>query len=267
MTRRKNNGGLSRFLYRLTPFGMFTSLSIWTAWDGVGISTLLLGAGAAFTGKRAINLLDRKRNDRKALTRQARENVAELRRVARADRVAAPQMKRLIALQEGVLESFALVPEEYGLLLSEDLNTVVDEVEMSAHLARRRVALRRHLESVDRRAVRGRIAELNDEIGALEEGSALRASFEAALEGRRGELAAIDAIPAAIGTINAQLEGIEGLLGNLRGELLALDPGLSPYALESGLVAIKERVSYFRRGLDEATRSLEKGLPEEVPAR
>ncbi len=95
----------------------------------------------------------------------------------------------------------------------------------------------------------------------------MRASFEAALEGRRGELAAIEAVPAAIGTINAQLEGIEGLLANLRGELLALDPGLSPYALESGLVAIKERVSYFRRGLEETTRSLEARLPEEAQTR
>ena len=264
---RKRQSGLSRVMYRLAPFGTFASLGVWTAWDGIGLSTVLLGAGAAFTGKRVVNLLDRKANERRELSRRARQNVAELRRVARMDRVAAPQMKRLIALQEGVLESFALVPEEYGLLLSEDLNTVVDEVEVSAYLARRRVALRRHLESVDRRAVRGRIRELQEEIEALEEGSALRTSFEAALEGRRGELAAIDAVPVAIGTINAQLEGIEGLLGNLRGELLALDPGLSPYALESGLVAIKERVSFFRRGLDEATRSLEKGLPEEAPAR
>ena len=257
---RKRQSGLSRAMYRLAPFGAFASLGVWTAWDGVGISTVLLGAGAAFTGKRVVNLFDRKGNERKELSRKVRQNVAELRRVARADRIAAPQMKRLVALQEGVLESFALVPEEYGLLLSDDLRTVVDEVEMSARLARRRAALRRHMESLDRRAVEGRIRELREEIGALEEGSQLRASFEAALEGRRGELAAIDAIPPAIGTINAQLEGIEGLLGNLRGELLALDPGLSPYALESGLVAIKERVSYFRRGLDEATRSLE-GLP------
>ncbi len=228
---------------------------------------ILAGVGSLATSKLALKTFDRKGNERKELSRRVRQNVAELRRVARTDRIAAPQMKRLIALQEGVLESFALVPEEYGLLLSEDLNTVVDEVEMSAQLARRRVALRRHLESIDRRAVRGRVWELQEEIEALEEGSALRASFEAALAGRRGELAAIDAVPAAIGTINAQLEGIEGLLSNLRGELLALDPGLSAHALESGLAAIKERVSFFRRGLDEATRSLEKGLPEEAPVR
>lgn len=263
MTRRRN-GGLSRVMYRLAPFGVLSSSGALIATTEAWPLAIFFGVGSLFAGKR---LLDRKGNERRELSRQARQNVAELRRVARTDRVAAPQMKRLIALQEGVLESFALVPEEYGLLLSEDLRTVVDEVEMSAQLARRRAVMRRHLESVDRRAVRGRISELHEEIEALQEGSALRASFEAALEGRRGELAAIEAVPAAIGTINAQLEGVEGLLGNLRGELLALDPGLSPYALESGLVAIKERVSYFRRGLDEATRSLEKGLPEEAPAR
>ena len=263
MTRRRN-GGFSRLAYRFAPFGTLASLGATAVYVEAWPLAVVLGAGSLFTGKR---LLDRKGNEQRELSRRVRQNVAELRRVARTDRVAAPQMKRLIALQEGVLESFALVPEEYGLLLSEDLNTVVDEVEISAQLARRRAALRKHLESVDRRAVQGRMAELHEEIRALPEGSAPRASFEAALEGRRGELAAIDAVPAAIGTINAQLEGIEGLLGNLRGELLALDPGLSPYALESGLVAIKERVSYFRRGLDEATRSLEQGLPEEASAR
>ena len=263
MTRRRS-GGLSRFAYRLAPFGTLGGSGALIATTEVWPLAIPLITGALFSGKR---LLDRRGNERRELSRRVRQNVAELRRVAWSDRVAAPQMKRLIALQEGVLESFALVPEEYGLLLADDLSTVVREVEMSAHLARRRVALRKHLESVDRRAVRRRIAELNDEIEALEEGSALRASFEAALAGRRGEIESIDAIPAAIGTINAQIEGIEGLLGNLRGELLALDPGLSPYALESGLVAIKERVSYFRRGLDEATRSLEKSLPEEAPTR
>ena len=261
---RRSNGGLSRLVYRFAPFGAFSSLGAIAAFDTNFILAGVLGTGALFTGKR---LLDRKGNERRELSRRARQNVTELRRVGWTDRVAAPQMKRLVALQEGVLESFALVPEEYGLLLADDLNTVVGEVETSARLARRRAALRRHLESVDRRVVEGRIRELEEEIGALEEGSALRVPFEAALEGRRGELASIHAVPAAIGTINAQIEGIEGLLGNLRGELLALDPGLSPYALESGLVAIKERVSYFRRGLDEATRSLGERLPEEASAR
>lgn len=263
---RRSNVGLSRVIYRLAPFGTFMGLGVWAVPESYPLA-VLAGIGSLATSKLALKTFDRKGNERKELSRRVRQNVAELRRVARMDRVAAPQMKRIVALQEGVLESFALVPEEYGLLLSEDLRTVVDEVETSAYLARRRTALRKHLKSVDRRAVQGRVWELREEIEALEEGSALRASFEAALEGRRGELAAIDAVPAAIGTINAQLEGIEGLLGNLRGELLALDPGLSPYALESGLVAIKERVSFFRRGLDEATRSLGERLPEEAPVR
>src|SRR3712207_9101207 len=61
----------------------------------------------------------------------------------------------------------------------------------------------------------------------------------------------------SISMVNAQLEGAESLLGNLRGELLALDTSLSPGSLESGLVHLKERVAYFRRSLDEVTRSVE----------
>jgi chromosome segregation ATPase len=183
-------------------------------------------------------------------------------------------MKRLATLQEGLLESWELLPEEYGPLLLEDLYTVVDEVETSARLARRRSALRRHLESVDRRAITGRIRDLERELAELEEGSALRTSFEAALEGRRGELAAYDEIPGAIGMINAQLEGIESLLGNLRGELLALDA--SPTTAKSGLVELKQRISYFRQSLDEVKRSVDRlpggpsddlALPERITAR
>jgi chromosome segregation ATPase len=166
------------------------------------------------------------------------------------------------------------LPEEYGPLLLEDLYTVVGEVEVSAQLARRRSALRRHLESVDRRVIVGRIRELEREISGLEEGSALRASFEAALEGRRGELEAHEQIPGAIGMINAQLEGIESLLGNLRGELLALDASPTALSPESGLVGLKQRVAYFRRSLDEVKRSVDRlpdeitePLPERMPAR
>ena len=74
-------------------------------------------------------------------------------------------------------------------------------------------------------------------------------------------------MPRAIGAINAQLEGIESMLGNLRGDLLSLDPSLSPYALESGLVGIEERVAYLRRSLDEVTRGLDDGPTEEFPER
>ena len=58
--------------------------------------------------------------------------------------------------------------------------------------------------------------------------------------------------------INGQLESIESLLGNLRGELLAVDPSITPLALESRLVSIKHRVAYFRRSLEEVNRSTER---------
>ena len=267
----KRGGGLSRNLTRFVPFGTMAGLGVLAASGGEYFLALLLGVGATVAGRR---LLDRRRNARKELIRQVRANAAELGRVAREEWIAAPQMKRLAALQEGLLESWELLPEEYGPLLMEDLYTVVDEVETAARLARRRSALRRHLESVDRRAITGRILELERDLADIEEGSALRVSFEAALEGRRGELAAYDEIPRAIGMINAQLEGIESLLGNLRGELLALDA--SPTAAESGLLELKQRISYFRQSLDEVKRSVDRlpgGLsddltfPERITAR
>jgi hypothetical protein len=244
-------GSLTRFV----PFGSFAGLGVLAAVNGVETLAVLFGIGAAIAGRR---LLDRRRNARKELWRRVRANAAELTRVARGDGIAAPQMKRLVGLQEGLLESWELLPEEYGPLLLEDLYTVVDEVEASAQLARRRSALRRHLESVDRRAIVGRIRDLERELAGLEESSALRASFEAALEGRRGELAAHDQIPQAIGMINAQLEGIESLLGNLRGELLALDSSPAALTAESGLVGLKQRVAYFRRSLEEVKRSVDR---------
>src|SRR5215207_6595856 len=89
---------------------------------------------------------------------------------------------------------------------------VVDEVEVSTLLARRRSALRRHLAAVKRQATIRRIQGLEEEIEKIGEVSTLRASFEAALESRRGELATYDEIPQAIGLINAQPEGIaEGI--------------------------------------------------------
>ncbi len=271
----KRRGGLSRHLVRLAPFGSMTGLGLLAVSGGEYFLALLFGVGAAVAGRR---LLDRRGNVRKELWRRVRANAAELGRVARVDGIAAPQMKRLAALQEGLLESWELLPEEYGPLLLEDLYTVVDEVEASALLARRRSALRRHLESVDRRAIVRRIRDLERELAELEEGSPLRTSFEAALEGRRGELAVYDEIPRAIGMINAQLEGIESLLGNLRGELLALDASPTALAAESGLVGLKQRIYYFRRSLDEVRRSVDRlpsdpsddltrSLPEGMPTR
>jgi hypothetical protein len=252
--RRKRRGGPSRYLYRFAPLGAFAGFGTLAVSVEAWPLAVVMGFGALFSGRR---LLDREGNARKELLGRARENVRELSRVAREDRIAAPQMKRLAALQEGLLQSWETLPEEYGPLLAEDLDTIVDEVETAARLARRRAALRRHLDGVDRRAIIARIRDLEGEIRTIQDDSALRASFEAALEGRRGELAACDGMPRAIGAVNAQLESIESMLGNLRGDLLSLDPGLSPYALESGLVSIKERVAYFRRSLDEINRGLD----------
>lgn len=273
--RSRRSRSVYSSLLRYLPFGSMAGLGVVAAADGVYPLAGLLGIGAVLAGRR---LLDRRRNARKELWRRARANAVELGRVARTDGIAAPQMKRLVGLQEGLLESWELLPEEYGPFLLEDLYTVVDEVEASAQLARRRSALRRHLESVDRRAIMGRIRDLEHELAGLEEGSALRSSFEAALEGRRGELAAHQQIPQAIGMINAQLEGIESLLGNLRGELLALDASPAALSPESGLVGLKQRVAYFRRSLDEVKRSVDRlpggpsdeftqPLPERMSAR
>ncbi|MDQ3910809.1 MAG: hypothetical protein M3305_03295 [Actinomycetota bacterium] len=272
----KRRRGLSYNLMRLAPLGTFTGLGTLAFSVEAYPVAVLLGIGALVSGKR---LLDRKRSARKELFRCARANSAELTRVARTDCIAASQMKRLVALQDGLLESWELLPEEYGPLLLEDLYTVVEEVETAAHLARRRSALRRHLESVDRSAILGRIHDLQRELEGLEEGSALKSSFGAALEGRREELATYEEIPRAIGMINAQLEGIESLLGNLRGELLALDASPTALSAESKLVGLKRRVAHFRRSLDEVKQSVDllpggssdglktQPLPERMPAR
>jgi hypothetical protein len=69
--------------------------------------------------------------------------------------------------------------------------------------------------------------------------------------------------------INAQLEGAESLLSNLRGELLALDTSLSPGSPDPGLAELKSRVAYFRQSMDEVRKSVE-SLPaattERLPA-
>ena len=247
---------------RVTLFASFAGLSALTAVDGAYPLAVLFGIGALATAKR---LLDRRGNQRRELKRRTQANVAQLNKVGREDRIAASQMKRLAALQKGVLESFELLPEEHMPLLFEDLRAVVDEVEYSVLLARRRSALRRHLKAVDRRVIIKRIRGLEEDLKETEEGSALRASLEAALESRRGELAVYDEIPRVIGLINAQLESIESLLGNLRGELLAVDPSITPPALESRLVSLKQRVAYFRSSLEEVNRStgqLAAGSPE-----
>lgn len=254
--------GISISAARLIPTGSFAVLGLLTVLPPNSSPEYLfagiMGLGAFFSGKR---LLDRRANRRKELRRRAASNVRELGRVAREDRIAASQMKRLMALQSGLLESWELLPEEYRPLLDDDIFTIVGEVSDTARLARRRMALRRHLQSLDRRGIEDRIQSLEQDVAGLELGSPLRKSFEMALDGRRDELDRYGDLLDGISMINAQLEGAESLLGGLRGELLALDTSLTPGSLESGLVHLKERVAYFRRGLDEVTRSVE-ALPE-----
>jgi len=259
LARRKQS--FSSAVMRFAPTGSLAGLGTIAAFDAHFVLAGLLGGGALYAGRR---LFDTERNRRKELSRRTRENVRELRGVAWEDRMAAPQMKRLIALQQGLLESWELLPEEYRPLLDEDVFTVVGEVEASALLARRRSALRRHLESADRRAISQRIQGLQRDIEALPPGSPLRASFESALEGRREELDRYEDILGGISAINAQLEGMESLLGNLRGELLALDTRIGPHALEPDLARLKTRVGYFRTSLEEVTRVVEPihGAPE-----
>ncbi|MDQ4128818.1 MAG: hypothetical protein M3151_12870 [Actinomycetota bacterium] len=243
-----------RLLVRLVPLGSFAGLGTLAVVSDAYVLAGLAGLGAAAAGRR---LFDRRENARKELAGRVRENRRELVRVAREDRIAAPQMKRLAALQDGLMESWELMPQELRPLLDEDIFTIVGEVEGAARLARRRAALRRHLESVDRRGISHRIAELQRDLAGLEPGSPLRAPFESALEGRRGELAGYEAILGGISMINAQLESAESLLGNLRGELLALDDSLVSGTLDPGLAQLKERIAYFRLGLDEVTRRVE----------
>jgi len=244
----------STYLIRFVLFGTLAVLCALAVTGGAFFLAGLLGIGAVFTGR---PLLDRKETRRRELSRWARENVRKLGRVAREDRIAAPQMKRLVALQEGLLESWDLLSEEYRPLLDEDIFTIVGEVECAVRLARRRSALRGHLESLDRLEISRRIEGLESDLAELEEGSSLRAPFETALEGRRGELVGYEEILNGISMINAQLEGAESLLSNLRAELLALDSGLSPGSLEPGLAQLKSRVAYFRQSTDEVTRGVE----------
>jgi hypothetical protein len=255
-----------RYLLRIVLFGTLALLCALAVADGALFLAALAGVGAVLTGSR---VLDRAGDRRRELQRWARDNARELGRVAREDRIAAPQMRRLQGLQAGLLESWELLAEGYGPLLEEDIFTIVGEVEGAARLARRRDALRRHLESVDRLGISRRIEGLEQDLGELEEGSPLGAPLERALEGRRGELALGKDILVGISMINAQLEDTESLLSSLRGELLALDTSPSSGTLEPNLVHLKERVSYFRRSMDEVRRSVE-ALPvatsERLPA-
>jgi hypothetical protein len=267
VTSGRRSQELSRCLIRFVLFGTLTVLCVLAVTDGAFFLAGLLGIGAVFMGR---PLLDREGNRRRELRRWVRENTRELGRVAREDRIAAPQIKRLEGLQVGLLESWELLPEGYHPFLDEDIFTIMGEVEGAARLARRRAALRRHLESVDRLGISRRIEGLEQDLAELEEGSPLQALLESALSGRSEELASCKDILDGISMINAQLEDAESLLSNLRAELLALDTSLSPGSLEPGLAQLKSRVVYFRQSMDKVRRSVE-SLPtattERLPAR
>lgn len=240
-------------LARFVPFSAFAGLGVFAAVDNLAFLALIGGAGAAVTGGR---LLQRRgKGSRKGLRERVQQNTRELEKVAREDKLARQQMRRLAGLQGGVLESWEMLPEEYGPLLEGEMRTIVDEVEGAASLGRRRAALRRHLKGMDRSGISKRIESLEKDLGELEPDSELRAPFESALAGRRGELESYDEILGGISMVNAQLEGAESLLANLRGELLALDTGLSSPPDEPRLAELRERISHFRKSLDEVTRS------------
>ena len=245
-------GGLARFV----PLGVMGGLGAFAVTTGAEFLALLAGAGVAAAGSR----LWRKRHEApyKELRERARANVTELSRVAREDRIAAPQMKRLAGLQEGLMESWSLIPDDHAPILFEDLSAIVGEVEGTVALARRRAALRRHLSSVDRREISRRIKGLEKDLAAIEADSEKRRPFESALTSRRRELESYDEILDGIGAINAQLESAESLLSNLRGELLSVDAGLGPDTLADGgrLERLREQVSRFRRSLHEVRRGV-----------
>jgi hypothetical protein len=254
-------------MLRFAPLGAFTGLGVFAFADAAYFLAAVCGVGATFAGKR---ILDREGNARRELRRRTRENAYELKRVAREDRIAAPQMTRLAELQNGLLESWELLPDDYHPMLEEDIYTIVDEVENASKLARRRAALRRHLDSVDRKEIARRIESLERDIAGLDEGSTLRATFERALEGRRSELDGYGDMLNGISLVNAQLEGAESLLGSLRGDLLTLDSSMTPYALDSGLTRLKERVALFKKSFDEVSHAID-AIPdpatEQVPIR
>ena len=164
-------------LIRLVPVGSLAGLGTFAVATDASFLALLCGAGAAVAGRRLVKRRSVERDPRLELRRRARESVRWLDQVAREDRIAAPQMKRLAALQSGVLESWELLDDGYAPLVTDDLLAVVGEVEKAALLARRRSALRRHLESVDRRRISRRVKELEKELSELGADSTLRTAF------------------------------------------------------------------------------------------
>ncbi|MGI8649043.1 MAG: hypothetical protein ACR2KW_01500 [Rubrobacter sp.] len=241
-------------LYRFAPFTAFLGAGTLATFDAAYFLAAVCGAGAFFAGKR---LLDRDGNARRELRRRSKENTALLKDVARRDRVAAPQMERMVALQSSVLESWDIMPEEYRSLLDDDIFTILEEIEGTARLSRRRTALRGHLANTNRGEIVARINSLERDIRGLPEDSTIRQTFETTLAGRRSELENCGEMLDGISLINAQLESAESLLSNLRGDFLTLDTSLSSDMTGAGLARLRERVSLFKRSLYEVRHTLD----------
>jgi hypothetical protein len=241
---------------RWGALGVSSAVGVVAVGEGWTLLALAAGAGIAVSGRW---VLGARRRAQTQLERRARHNARALEAVAREDRLAAPQMRRLIELQSGLLESLELLPEEYEPLFEEEILLVVQEVDRMAQLARRRSALRRYLEGLDREGLRRRIRDLERDLSELRD-PALRRPFESALASRRGELAGYREALDAIGVINAQLESTEALVSSLRGEVLALE-AQEPVVLESSLEHLRDRVALFRRSLREVS-----GATEHLPA-
>jgi hypothetical protein len=247
-------GSLTVGLLKTVPFGLFTGLGYYAvAAPGDELVTLVAGLGMAATGRWAVRGL-RDRDPARQLRRRAKENTGLLWNVAGEDRVAAAQMKRIAGVQRGILEGWELLPEQYRPLVDEDILAVLDEVEATARLARRRAALRRHLESMDGGKLHSRIEGLVRDLTGLGAGSPLRGFYESTLAERQGQVAVREDALRSIAEINAKIESVERLLSGLRGELLALDEGPEFSSPGAALARIKDQVACFRQGLDEVTR-------------
>lgn len=247
--------------YRFAPFTAFAgtgTIALLAPANPAYFLAAMCGAGAFFSGKR---LFDREGNARREVQKRSKQNAALLKDVGRRDRIAAPQMERLISLQSGVLESWYIMPDQYRSLLDDDIFTILEEISGAVGIARRRAALRGHLASTDRREIVARISSLERDIRGLPEDSTLRQTFETTLAGRRAELASCSEMLDGISLINAQLESAESLLANLRGDFLTLDTSLSSDMTGAGLARLRERVSLFKRSLDDVRYALD-DLPE-----
>ncbi|WP_273843839.1 hypothetical protein [Rubrobacter calidifluminis] len=217
----------------------------------LSLAALFVGAGVPVAARAILSRGDGERRMRRAIRRSARA----LGKVAREDPVAAPQAGRILRLQRTLVESWESLPAEQRAMLAGEVFSVVEEFGEATRLLRRRTLLRRHLQTLDREGLQGRVRNLERDISELPYDSGLREAFEETLAGRREEMAVREELLAGVSSLNARIEGFESLLGGLCGELLTLDEGVA--SGRPDLARIKRRISYFRRSLDEITRQMD----------